>query len=482
MSEPCDLSAVEARRLIGAKKLSPVELLRSCLARIEALNPSLNAVVAMDEAGALAAASAAEQAVIAGDGLAPLHGLPLGVKDLNETAGLRTTFGCLVHKDNVPARDEPLVARLRANGAIVLAKTNTPEFGAGANTRNAVYGATGNPFDPSLTCGGSSGGSAVALAVGMVPICTGSDHGGSLRIPAGFCGVVGFRPSAGLVPDGTSAAPFNPLVVEGPMARSMDDLLLLLGAMTGYERDDNFSRRDGGIGWGVGPGGWVPEIDLSRLRVAWSPDLGCAPVDAEIQETMARKVAAFAASFRLCERRDPPLADATAIFDVLRATQFAAGLGPLVEQHRAVLGPNVIANVEHARTLSLMDVGRAQAAQQKLLKRMRGFFDEVDLLLAPAASVSPFPHAQWYPPTVGGQPSKTYIDWLMLTGAVTVTATPVVALPCGRDRKGLPFGIQIVGPQGADGLVLGAARAIERVFASDPALRRPVPAVAPEAR
>ncbi|MFN7634586.1 MAG: amidase family protein, partial [Acetobacteraceae bacterium] len=219
MTEPCDLSAVEARRLIGLRRLSPVELLASCMARIGAVNPAVNAVVAMDEARARDAAEAAEAAVMRGDPLPPLHGLPLGIKDLEETAGLRTTFGSPLYAEHVPARDQGMVARLKAAGGIVLAKTNTPEFGAGANTRNVVYGAPGNPFDPTRSAAGSSGGSAVALATGMVPLASGSDMGGSLRNPAAFNGVVGFRPSPGGVPNEARGLGGSHLGTLGPMAR-----------------------------------------------------------------------------------------------------------------------------------------------------------------------------------------------------------------------------------------------------------------------
>ena len=200
MTEPCDLSAVEARRLIGTKQLSPVELFESCQQRTDAVDGALNAVVARDDALGRKQAEQAEKAVLDGDDLGPLHGLPVGIKDLEPVKGLRTTFGSLIYEHHVPDADDSMVANVRAAGANIFSKTNTPEFGAGANTKNRVYGATGNPFDPLKTCAGSSGGSAVALAAGMMPLATGSDYGGSLRTPAAFCGITGFRPSPGLIP------------------------------------------------------------------------------------------------------------------------------------------------------------------------------------------------------------------------------------------------------------------------------------------
>jgi amidase len=237
-TEPCDLTATEARRLIGRKALSPVELLESCLARTAAVNPAVNAMVALDTERARAAAKAAEQAVMAGRSLGPLHGLPVGIKDLEETAGLRTTYGSPIFADFVPEADCGMVARIRAAGGIVIGKTNTPEFGAGANTRNRVYGATGNPFGNTRSAAGSSGGSAVALATGMAPLCSGSDTGGSLRNPAAFCGIVGYRPSPGLVCSEKRAHGWSPLPVLGPMARSVADACLLLSAMASDDARD----------------------------------------------------------------------------------------------------------------------------------------------------------------------------------------------------------------------------------------------------
>ncbi|HKX09084.1 MAG TPA: amidase family protein, partial [Stellaceae bacterium] len=241
MTELCDLSAVELRRLIGRKSISPVELLASCLKRIEAVNPALNAITATAIDRAKSEAKAAEKAVLAGDDLGPLHGLPIGIKDLNETGGLKTTWGSPIYKDYVPEKDERMVAAVRRAGAIVVGKTNVPEFGAGANTNNPVWGPTGNPFDPARICGGSSGGSAVALATSMLPTCTGSDTGGSLRIPAAFCGVVGFRPSAGLVATERCPLGWTPISVLGPMGRSVADTCLLYATQIGQHDSDPLS-------------------------------------------------------------------------------------------------------------------------------------------------------------------------------------------------------------------------------------------------
>ena len=288
--EPCELTAVEARRRIGAKQLSSAELLESCIGRIEAVDHAVNAMVARDFDRARVMAKAADAAVARGDALPPLHGLPVGIKDLEPTAGLRTTFGSPLFRDHVPAKDGRLIAAMRAAGAIVVGKTNTPEFGAGANTRNAVYGATGNPFDPEKSCAGSSGGSAVALATGMVPLCLGSDTGGSLRNPAAFCGIVGFRPTPGLVPTERRPHGWSGLPVVGPMGRTVADTALLLSGMIGDDASDPLATTIRGMTVRKGSDFYPPAaIDLSRLRVALTSDFGFAPTEKHIASVFAEK-------------------------------------------------------------------------------------------------------------------------------------------------------------------------------------------------
>ena len=329
MTEFCDLEAVELRRLIGTKEISPVEVIASCEARIEAVNPAFNAVVALDLERARAEAKSAEKAVLDGEDLGPLHGLPIGIKDLTATAGLRTTFGSRIYEDNVPTADEQIVTDIRDAGGIVLGKTNTPEFGAGANTRNAVYGATGNPFNPELTCGGSSGGTAVALATGMMPLATGSDFGGSLRTPAGFCGVVGFRPTPGTVPDEQRLVALSPLPVDGPMGRTVADTALLMSAIVGEDPLDPLS---GPLDLSLFD---PPQTrDLSSLRVAMSEDLGCAPVDDGIRAVFRDRMSNIAPLFGACDWRDPDLGPVHEVFEVLRGVNFIAAHKERLEQHR----------------------------------------------------------------------------------------------------------------------------------------------------
>lgn len=474
MSDLFSLSAVELRALIGARRVSPREVWWSFRERRDRTNGAVNAIVAQDDEATEAAALAAEQAVMAGEALGALHGLPIGIKDLNETRGLRTTHGSLIYKDLVPRADDRQTAVLRAAGGLIAGKTNTPEFGAGANTTNKVYGATGNPFDPALTCAGSSGGSAVALALDMVPLASGSDLGGSLRTPSAFCGTVGLRPTPGCVPVPDSTRAYSPLSVEGPMARSVADVALMLSVMAGHDPADPLSR----------PGrtqalARPAPVDPGTLRVAVSEDLGAVPVDEGIRRVFRARVAAFRHLFKELAERDPPLSDATPIFETLRAAGFVASQRAHYERHRDLLGPNVIANTEAGLALTGPQVAEAEKAHTQLFRRFLGFMDEVDLLICPAASVSPFDKTQLHPTEINGQPLPTYITWIGITYAVTLTGHPVLALPCGVDEKGLPFGIQVVGKRWDEARLLGIGLALEAAFKGIPGCERPVPSPSP---
>lgn len=473
MTEPCDLTATQARRLIGRKALSPVELLQSCLARIDRVNGKLNAVVTLDAEAGLAAARVAEAAVMAGARLGPLHGLPVAVKDNRATKGMRTTHASLIYKDNVPDADDPSIALVRRAGGVIFCKTNLPEFGAGANTVNRVFGATGNPFDVTRTCGGSSGGSAVALATGMAPLATGSDYGGSLRTPASFCGVVGFRPSMGVAPMTNAPSMFSPWGVNGPMGRNVEDAHLLLSAQADFDPRDPFSHP--GVTEIAAP---LREIDLGALKIAVTPDLGCCPVDADIARIFGERVARFGHVFGSVEWTAPDFGNIHDLFEVLRGLSFVSAHGARVEQHRELLDRNVIDNVERGLEYSLADVARAHCEQAKLTRNWVKFFEEFDALICPGASVSPFPHDQLFVTEINGIQMPTYMRWLALSYAPTKAMGIGALLPCGVDDLGLPFGIQILGPRGGDRKILEIARALEPVLAADPATVRPLPDLA----
>ncbi|WP_366655888.1 amidase [Fodinicurvata sp. EGI_FJ10296] len=461
MTEIDRLSAVELRHRIAAGRVSASDALEAAADRIALRNPAVNAMVTLCLDRARQEAGAADDAVAAGRKLGPLHGVPFAVKDLNETEGVRTTWGSLEYKDHVPRRDCGLVARMRAAGAILVGKSNTPEFGAGANTRNAVFGATVNPLDTTRTCAGSSGGSAVALATRMVPLATGSDTGGSLRVPAAFSGVVGVRPTPGLVADEGRGNGWTTFAVEGPMARTVGDAALMLSVLAADDPRDPMAgpvdRRDLAD---------ARPADLNALRVAASADLGIAPVDDDIRAAFDGAVDALAPAVASVRRTDPPLADAHRVFDVLRAQAFVGSYKAIYDRNPDALGPNVRTNVEMGLSMTLVDAADAHARHVRLYRRFVDFLDDHDVLICPAAPVSPFPVDEWYPAAVGGQAMDVYYRWIALAYALTLTAHPVVVVPCGTDRHGLPFGIQICGKRGRDADVLRIAAAIEARFAT----------------
>jgi amidase len=472
-TELVEQSAVELRRLIGSKAISPVELLEACIARIERVNPFVNAVTATCFDRARTEAKAAESAVMQGAPLGLLHGLPLGVKDLEPTEGLLTTWGSSIYRDHVPQEDIELVARLRKAGAIVAGKTNVPEMGAGANSRNDVWGATGNPFNPNLNAGGSSGGSAAALACDMLPVCTGSDTGGSLRIPAAKCGVVGFRPSPGIVPSVRKLLGWTPISVVGPMGRTVEDACLQMAASAGMNAGDPLS-------YPLDPLSFLKpiDVDLNRLRVAWTEDFGVCAVNDSIRATMRRKMGAMRHLFQRCDEIEFDLGEAHRCFDVLRAEAFVAGMHAAYQRDPNSLGPNSRANYEMGAQMSLLDSAWAQAEQTRLIKRFQATFADYDLVLSPTTPVTPFPWTQPYADTINGETQANYYRWLALTYVVTLTTHPAISLPCGVDHAGMPFGLQIVGGFRADHQVLGAAHAMEKAFAGDIQLRRPRPDLA----
>ncbi len=467
------LSSVEMRQRIGSKEISPVELLEAAIARIGEVNPAVNAVTATCFARARKEAKAAEKAVTAGDELGPLHGLPTGIKDLEPTAGLLTTFGSPLYRDFIPEHDVELVARVRRAGGIVVAKTNVPEFGAGANSRNVVWGATGNPFDVKLNAGGSSGGSAVALATDMLPVCTGSDTGGSLRIPAAINGVVGFRPSPGLVPHERRSLGWSALSVLGPMGRSVGDTCQLLSVLSGDHAVDPLSYPVDNRSFAT-----PPKADLSRLRVAWTEDFGQCPVEAPIRKVMRDRIAAMQHLFKRCDEVKFDFGEADRCFDVLRAINFVESYQAAYEKDKTQLGPNIRANYEMGAKMTLADVAWAQTEQTRIYRRFQETFRDYDLVLAPTVPVTPFPWTQPYLAEMDGKALRNYYHWLAPTYFITLVTNPAISIPAGVDHKSMPFGLQIVGRARGDLDLLAASGAMEAAFERIAALKRPRPDLA----
>ena len=452
----CFLSAVELARRIRDREVSAREVMEAHLAQIVRVNPQVNAVCTLVAEEALAEADAADGALAADESVGPLHGLPIGIKDLAETARIRTTYGSRIYASNVPEADAVIVERVKTAGAIVVGKTNTPEFGAGAQTFNEVFGETRNPYDLSKTCGGSSGGSAVALATGMMPLASGSDLGGSLRNPAAFCNVVGMRPSIGRVPVWPTVFGWSGLAVQGPMARSVEDVALLLSVMAAPDRRVATGLRDSGE---VFRG--ALERDFTSVQIAWSQDLRQYAVDRRVTAVCESQREVFSGLGAVVVDGEPDFSGADEIFQTLRAWLFAGKHGDDLRDHRELMKDTVVWNVEKGLALSGLEVAQAEAGRTQLFARVQSFLEEYEFLVLPATSVPPFPIEERYVTEIDGQKLATYIDWLGVTYAITLPGLPAISVPCGFTEEGLPVGLQIVGRYGDDFGVLQLARAFE---------------------
>jgi amidase len=472
--ELCWMPATALAEAIRARRVSPREVVRAVLAQIDRVNPSVNAFCTVAGEQADAAAREAEEAVLRGRPLGPLHGVPVSIKDLTPTRGIRTTFGSLAFAHHVPEEDELIVRRLRRAGAILVGKTNTPEFGAGGNTTNRLFGPTRNPWKLTHSSGGSSGGAAAALATGMGPLAQGSDLGGSLRIPASYCGVVGFRTSPGVVPIVPSALPWDPLGVTGPMARTVADVALMLGVVAGPDPRAPLSVP-------VDPARWTDAVaspNVAGWRVAWSADLGITPVDPEVARIAGEAARAFEELGAAVEEDHPDFSGAREIAHTLRAARMATLHSGLLPRWRDVMFPHLVWNIERGLALSAVEVGRAEVERAALWRRVQAFFERYDLLVTPTVPTPPFPVDQDYPPEINGQPVPTYVDWFLLTYAVTLVGHPAISVPAGWTAGGLPVGLQIVGRFRDEAAVLRAAAALE---AARPWAHRRPPVASPPA-
>jgi len=452
-------TARELAAAIKGKGISARELLDLHLARIAERNPQLNAIVSLDEERARASAAAADDTTARGDELGPLHGLPFAFKDTHDVAGWRTTYGSPLFADHVPGADELIVERIRAAGAVTIGKTNVPEFAAGSHTFNPVFGTTLNPVDPARSAGGSSGGAACALRVGMVPLADGSDTGGSLRNPASFCGVVGLRPSLGRVPAWPSQNYWETTTTGGPLARNVGDLALLLSVIAGPD-----PRVPTALGE---PGSAFLDLepaDLAGLRVAVSPDLGgLLEVDHDVRRVVEEAGAVAAGAGARVVAAYPDLTEADDTFRTLRAWLFQAAYGELLAANPDAFKPSLADNIRAGAGLTGADVARAYEQRSALSERMRIFFESYDVLVLPTSQVPPFPADQEFPQAINGRPMETYLDWMRSAYVITVTGCPAISLPAGQTGEGLPIGVQIVAPFGADRRLLEVAAAFERL-------------------
>jgi amidase len=448
------MNAVTVVGLLQRGEVTPHDLLDALEARIAAVDGEVNALPTLCFDRARAHADRLMRLPVAERG--PLAGLPVPIKDLIAVAGVRTTQGSPIYADHVPARSDILVERLEANGGIVYAKSNTPEFGAGANTFNEVFGATLNPWNLTRSAAGSSGGAAAALASGTAWVAHGSDTGGSLRNPASFCGIVGMRPSIGRVARTPAAKIDRTLGVQGPMARTVEDLALLLDAMTGEHPADPLSLLAP-----ARPFREAVRAPAKPRRVAYSATLGITPVDPEVARITRAAAERLAREGVVVEDAHPDLAEAHACFHVLRAFDFCMTKAALLRSKRDLLKPEIVWNIEEGLKLTMEDIERAEAQRVVLTARILAFFETYDLLLTPATIVTAFPVEQRYLAECAGQKFDNYVEWLAIAYAITLACCPALSLPCGFTAEGLPVGLQIVAPPRAEARVLAGAKLME---------------------
>ncbi len=471
-SDLCFLSAVELAGRIRSGDLSAREAMEAHLRRIEAVNPAVNAIITLAADTALAQARAADERQARGEPLPVLHGLPVAHKDLEETAGIRTTFGSPIFRDYIPPTSSLVVERLQAAGAITIGKTNTPEFGAGSQTFNPIFGATRNPYDLGRTCGGSSGGAAAALAAGMIPLADGSDMGGSLRNPASFCNVAGFRPSPGRVPTWPNRMAWSPLGVNGPMARSVADLALMMQAIAGPD-----DRSPIGIEELASRFAAPLDRDFRGVRIAWTAGLGL-PFEPEVLAVTERQRTTFESLGCIVEAAEPVMDEADRIFKGLRAWHFEVSLRDAYASMKDQLKDTIIWNIEQGQRLTAADLGRLELDRTNLYHRVRKFLTRYDFFVLPTVQVLPFDVTVPYPASIAGAPMATYIDWMKSCYYISTLGLPALSVPAGFSVGGLPVGLQIVGRHHDDFGVLQLGHAFEAATG----FGRARPALAPAVR
>lgn len=455
------LPAHELARRVRAREVSPVEVLDACMAQVERHNGEINAVVTLNP-GARDDAAALERRIAAGEDVGALAGVPVGIKDVTEVAGVRTTYGSPLFTDFVPDEDALVVERLRAAGAVILGKTNTPEFAAGGNTFNPVFGRTRNPWTPERSAGGSTGGGAAGLATGMFALAQGTDLGGSLRIPASFCGIVGLRPSVGLVPTVPQDFMWDPMQVTGVMGRSAEDVALALGAVAGASDRAPLAQPTEGRDF-VAP---VRQGDARGMRIAYCPDIAGIGIDAGVERVCREAAFALRDAGATVEEIELDLAYGRKAFLALRGLWFVSQLHPHLDKLEH-FGPNVANNIRAGLAVTTEEIGAAEQARRRIWERFRELFRAHDVLLTPTMAVPPFPVVENFPQTVGGRTMETYVDWIAPTFVLSLTGLPVASVPAGLDADGMPVGLQIVAPPRGEERALAMAGIVQRV--------RPIP-------
>jgi amidase len=456
-SQLCFASAVEMAQLIREKKLSAREALSEHLKQIDRVNPRVNAIVTLVADMAAQAALRADEMQAHGKELGPLHGLPVAHKDLIETRGIRTTFGSPLFKDHVPTEDNLLVEHMRRAGAIIVGKTNTPEFGAGSQTFNTVFGATRNPYDLGKTCGGSSGGAAAALACGMVPVASGSDAGGSLRNPAAYCNVVGFRPCIGRVPNPKAGFGWSTLSTSGCLGRSVADLALSLSTISGPNPDTPLAINE--------PGSLFAQLlgrNFNGVRVAFFKDLGGVPFDARVRSVIDARRATFESLGCIVEQAEPDFSPAEISFRTIRAWTAAANYGKMLEEHPEAFKDTLKDEIGRGMKLTGEDIARAEVAHTLVWRHFQAFLEKYEFFILPTTQLPPFDVDIPYPTEIAGVHFDNYIDWMKSCWYISATGNPAASVPAGFTPEGLPVGVQIVGRDKHDFDVLQLAHAFEQ--------------------
>ena len=455
MTDLCWMTARALRDALATREVSATEVLSAHLRQIERVNPQLNAIVTLAADSAMRTARELDRQP---SPIGPLHGLPVAIKDLVETAGIRTTYGSRIYADHVPLGDALIVQRLREAGAVVLGKTNTPEFGAGSQTFNDVFGATRNPWSPDLTAGGSSGGAAAALAAGMVPLADGSDLGGSLRNPAAFCGVVGMRPAPGRVPE-LGGSLWDPHSVLGPMARTVDDAALMLSVIAGPDVRAPLSLHESPL-----PFASITPSDLKHLRIAWSSTLGGLPIHPDIAATLDAAKHKLIGLGCNVDEAEPDLSGADTVFETLRALAMLAGCGPDATARPELVKPEIFDELRWADALRADDLVLALQLRDRLYARLVSFLTRYDLIAAPVTQVLPFDVNVRWPSSINGVEMDRYYTWMRSCSRISATTLPALSLPAGLSPSGLPVGLQLIGQPHGELELLQHAAAVEEVL------------------
>jgi len=450
------MTAKEIVKQIKNRQISVKEVMTAHLEQIEQINPKVNAIVTLSPDIAIKSAEMADKMLLRNESIGPLFGLPIAHKDLVETRGIRTTYGSPIFKDFIPTRDALIVERLKKAGAITIGKTNTPEFGAGSHTFNEVFGVTRNPYDTNKTCGGSSGGAAVALACGMIPIADGSDMGGSLRNPASFCNVVGFRPSPGRVPEWPKRTGWFTISVLGPMARTVEDTALMLSAISGPDTRSPISIKESGNIFAHSL-----KRDFKGVRVAWSNDFGKLPVDPKVSSVINSQRSTFESIGLKIEETEPDFKDADSVFKILRAWSYELAHGNKLKKNKDKIKDTVIWNIQAGKKLTGPEIGLAEEKRTELYHRIRKFMEKFEFMIFPVSQVAPFNINNEYIKEINGIKMDTYIDWMKSSYYISVIGLPAISVPCGFTEEGLPVGVQIVGRHHDDWGVLQLAYAFQ---------------------